>query len=180
MVDLDQWMQAVNYEVTGGWKPLLKAFGEHTHAYECTTVNKHGKILADLCCEFNKITKDACLIEAHDYINDKSYRWVRPDLKESYIKECASWDESFESFETTKDRLEYIDLETESDILSKTMSIFEGFPYDDRVEVPIDLDDKELFDLMRQAHLKDVTLNQYVASILENYIENFNSNRNNL
>lgn len=177
MLDLDQWLQAVNYEVTEGWKPLWKAFGEHTHSYECTTEDKNGEFLASLSCEFNKITKEVCLIEAHDYIRDISYRWIRPDLKESYIKECAS---RGVSFETANDRLDYIDLDTESDILSKTMSIFEGFPYDDRVEVPIDLDDGELFELMRQAHLKDVTLNQYVADILENYIENFNSKRNNL
>lgn len=172
MIDLDQWMQAVNYEVTEGWKPRWKAFGEHTHAYACTTEDNSGVFLASLSCEFNKITKDVCLIEAHDYIRDKSYRWIRPDLKDLYVNECAGRGVPFESAD---DRLNYIDLDTESDILSKTMSIFEGFPYDDRVEVPIDLEDEELFKLMKQAHLKDVTLNQYVTDILEGYIANFNS-----
>ena len=42
----------------------------------------------------------------------------------------------------------------------------------DRVNVDIDLNDEELFTLMKMAHERDITLNQLVNNILTDYFEN--------
>ena len=41
----------------------------------------------------------------------------------------------------------------------------------DKVDVELDLDDKLLFDLMKEAHKRDITLNQLVEKILVELIE---------
>jgi hypothetical protein len=46
-----------------------------------------------------------------------------------------------------------------------------GQDYDTRVSVPVELDDSELFELMRRAHERDITLNQLVEEILRAVIE---------
>jgi predicted HicB family RNase H-like nuclease len=43
---------------------------------------------------------------------------------------------------------------------------------DDRKEVELDLEDTELFNLMLMAHNQDITLNQLVEKILQEYIDN--------
>ena len=43
---------------------------------------------------------------------------------------------------------------------------------DTRKEVELDLADNELFDLMLMAHTQDITLNQLVEKILQEYIDN--------
>ena len=43
---------------------------------------------------------------------------------------------------------------------------------DNRKEVELDLEDTELFDLMLMAHKQDITLNQLVEKILQEYIYN--------
>ena len=44
----------------------------------------------------------------------------------------------------------------------------------DRVNVDIDLNDEELFTLMKMAHERDITLNQLVNNVLTDYFENNN------
>lgn len=43
---------------------------------------------------------------------------------------------------------------------------------DNRKEIELDLEDNELFDLMLMAHTQDITLNQLVEKILQEYIDN--------
>jgi predicted HicB family RNase H-like nuclease len=43
---------------------------------------------------------------------------------------------------------------------------------DNRKEVELELPDNELFDLMLMAHTQDITLNQLVENILQEYINN--------
>jgi hypothetical protein len=42
-----------------------------------------------------------------------------------------------------------------------------GLDYDSRVDVPLDLEDELVFEMMKQAHDRDITLNQYVELILK-------------
>jgi hypothetical protein len=43
------------------------------------------------------------------------------------------------------------------------------------VSVDIDIDDDELFHLMKLAHAKDITFNKLVESMLQEYIDNYTS-----
>jgi hypothetical protein len=96
------------------------------------------------------------------------YRWINPSYKQAYITEAESrnvdpnraWDD-----------VKWIDLEVEEDWLEKAESIFNGKPFDTRVKVPIELDDKTMLDMCMKAHERDITLNQLVEEILLAFIE---------
>jgi len=44
---------------------------------------------------------------------------------------------------------------------------------DNRVEVPLDLPDSELLVLFKLAHEKDMTFNNFVEQVLQDYLEQF-------
>jgi hypothetical protein len=68
--------------------------------------------------------------------------------------------------------LEYIDLEVDDDFIQKCLSIIAKEPYDTRVTVPLDLDQDTMYNLMKMAHEKDITLNQMVELLLRDMIDN--------
>jgi hypothetical protein len=69
------------------------------------------------------------------------------------------------------DNIKWVDLETEQDFLEKANAIFKGQPYDTRVSVPLDLNDEELFAMMKLAHQRDITLNQLMVEVLQAAID---------
>ena len=49
-------------------------------------------------------------------------------------------------------------------------------PEDKEMEtVEINIDDADLFELMKLAHAKDITFNELVESMLQEYIDNYTS-----
>jgi hypothetical protein len=66
----------------------------------------------------------------------------------------------------------YVDLDVDDDFIQKCLAIREGEDYDTRVSVPLELEDDQLFDLMKMAHEQDLTLNQLVENILRQVVEN--------
>ena len=98
----------------------------------------------------------------------KPYRWINPFYKQAYITEAESrnvdpnqaWDD-----------VQWVDLETEEDWLEKAESIFNGKPFDTRVQVPLELDEKTMLDICMKAHERDITLNKMVEIILQEAIE---------
>jgi len=67
--------------------------------------------------------------------------------------------------------VDYVDLETDEDWLTKAQAIVSGQDYDTRVSVPLDIEDDLVFEMMKQAHNRDITLNQYVELILKQVID---------
>jgi len=69
------------------------------------------------------------------------------------------------------DDVDYIDLEVDDDFFQKALSIKAGEVYDTRVTIPLDLSDEEVFELMKMAHARDLTLNEFVEEMLREYIK---------
>jgi hypothetical protein len=98
----------------------------------------------------------------------RPYRWLNLEYKEAYYKECKqrkikkniAWDD-----------VKWIDLEVEEDFLEKAQAMFEGKPFDTRIQVPIELDDDVMLKLCMEAHKLDITLNQMVEKVLRKVIE---------
>jgi len=107
--------------------------------------------------------------------NDKHrpYRWIDPDYIDFYIKES-----NYRGIDTKLawDDVQYIDLETEEDILKKTEAIFNGENFDTRIEVAIELDDDTWLELAKQAHKHDITINKMVEKVLQHCIDNHTVN----
>jgi hypothetical protein len=69
------------------------------------------------------------------------------------------------------DDVDYVDLEVDDDFIQKCLSIKEGEDYDTRVSVPLELDNDEMFELMKMAHEQDLTLNEFVEQLLRRVIQ---------
>lgn len=101
--------------------------------------------------------------------NMRPYRWLDPSTKAAYVAEA---DKRGINANQAWDNTEWIDLETEEDFIEKATAIFNGDgEFDTRIQVPLDLDDELLFDLMKKAHEKDITLNKMVELVLQAAID---------
>ncbi len=97
----------------------------------------------------------------------KPYRWLNPDHKDAYHIESKkrkvdpdqAWDD-----------VKWVDLEVEEDFFEKAEAMFNGEEFDNRVQVPLDLDDDLMMQLFMEAHKRDITLNQLVEEILKKVI----------
>ena len=163
MITVQNFTEAINFQITGGSTYGWDCFGPDARWLDSEESQKYT---ANIVIAGQDRT--VCIAELHDYVNRRSYRWINPDCRTSYIFESAerSVDHN-EAYEGVR----FVDLEPE-DFLAKTASVVAGqFDYDTRVTVPIDLPDEELFALMKIAHERDITLNQLVEQILTEVIE---------
>jgi predicted nucleic acid-binding protein len=98
---------------------------------------------------------------------------INPGLVEAHKKEA---EQRIVDLNQAWDDVKFIDLEVEEDWLDKAQAIVAGEDYDDRVQMPLTLDNDQLFDLMKLAHERDVTLNQMVETVLREHIEQHEKN----
>ena len=55
--------------------------------------------------------------------------------------------------------------------MEKAQAIVNGTEYDTRVQVPLELDDDTMFQMMRMAHERDLTLNEFVEDLLREFLK---------
>lgn len=108
-------------------------------------------------------------VSATDDDSIRPYRWLNPKYKEAMIAEA---EERKVDPDQAWDDVKWCDLETEQDWIEKATAVFNGEEFDERIQVPLDLEKDELFKLMEMAHERDVTLNKMVEIILQNMIDN--------
>jgi hypothetical protein len=53
------------------------------------------------------------------------------------------------------------------------MALMNGEEYDDRVAIPLNLPDDVLLILMKEAHEKDITFNQYLTEIISEKLKQY-------
>jgi len=117
---------------------------------------------------FDTKTQVVYQMEAWDYKRNREYRWINPDFKAAF--EAESKQRGISLTESLDDR-NFIDLETEEDILEKSRAIVRGEEYDTRVSVPINLTEAETLALMLMAHEQDITFNQLMVNVLQAAID---------
>lgn len=164
-ISIEQFMDCIQYKITGGYDYLWKCFGEDCYCIESEDT-KHDQYSTSMV--FSRVTHTVFAMEVWDYGRKIVYEWINPEYKQAYKRECREKDVYFKK-EDGEDKKVYVELAT--DIISKTKSIVSGESYDDRVVVPLVLPDDELFRLMIYAHERDITLNQSVEEILRIYID---------
>lgn len=151
MLTLKEWMELVDYRITEGseWHGnipdmyCLDSWSGDQDGYSFTI----GFSLKDQRVYF---------VEACDYQNSRAYRLKDPGIE----MDNQAWDNT-----------EWRDLEVDDDFIQKALAIKAGENYDTRVSVPLELEDELLFELMKQAHEQDITLNQMVEQVLREVIE---------
>lgn len=108
-------------------------------------------------------------IKTHAWDEDmRPYRWLNSEYKDIMIAEAKSrkvkWRKAW-------DDVKWVDLEVEEDFLEKAKAIFNGEEFDERIKVPIELEDDVMLKLCMEAHKRDITLNTLVEEILQTLID---------
>jgi len=99
----------------------------------------------------------------------KPYRYIDPEYRLSHATEAEDRNVDFNQ---AWDDVMWVDLETEEDFIEKATKIFNGESFDDRIQVPVELDDDTLLKLTMEAHKRDITLNKLIEEILRELIVN--------
>lgn len=117
---------------------------------------------------FNTQTQEVYTAEVNDKENKhRPYRWLNPIYKEDMYQEARR-----RRVEANRawDNVMWTDLEVQEDWLDKARAIMRGEEFDERIEVPLDLDDDTLMQLFMMAHERDITMNQMVEIVLKEVI----------
>ncbi len=151
MITLKEWMELVDYKVTEGRDYYTNIPGLYSMSSWNERQDGHSFFIAfDPNDEQRVYTVEAC-----DYANKRAYRLKDPAI----VLDAEAWDEC-----------DFVDLETDDDFIQKALAIKAGETYDTRVSVPLELEDDLMFELMKKAHERDITLNQMVEEILREVI----------
>lgn len=161
-ITLQDYMKAINYQVTSGSEFEWHCFGENVHQLESADRDdNHATYTA--CVVFDKSTQVVYELQAWDYLKNCTYRWIAPKFVETYKEEYAVHKLPFD---IALDNEKFIDLDVVEDILEKITAIVAGEEYDARVQIPIDFSDAELLLFALEAHKRDITLNQFINDAL--------------
>jgi hypothetical protein len=161
---LKEWMDACEYRITEGSEYQWACYGPEAYCLDSWNGRQDGHSFTVI---FDKQDQTVYELQAHDYVNNRAYRWINPDYKLEF--DAESVDRGVDAEEAWDD-LKYVLLETTEDFFDKMTAIYEGEDYDTRVQVPLTLDDDQMFELMKMAHAEDITLNQLVERLLRRTI----------
>jgi hypothetical protein len=165
MLTVKEWMELVDYRITEGSDYGWMCFGPK--AYSLSSWNgEHDGYSFNIV--FDNTDQTVYTVEVCDYKNDRAYRIINPLFKDAYDSES---DDRSVLGNQAWDDVDWIDLESDDDFIQKGLAIRDGEDYDTRVSIPLDLPDDVLFELMKQAHERDITLNELMEEIVRNAVE---------
>jgi hypothetical protein len=165
MITLKDWMEIANYRITEGSAYMWDCYGSNAYRLDSWNGDQDGHSVSVL---FDTKTQEVYEASAYDYKNNRAYRLINPTYIKKFKKESKNRDVNFNE---AWDDVVYTDLETEDDYLEKARAIVAGEEYDTRVEMPLVLDSDQLFELMKVAHSRDITLNELVEDVLQDAIK---------
>lgn len=169
MITLKQWMEVCNYRITEGSEYCWECYGSNAYRLDSWNGDQDGHTISII---FDTRTQEVYEVTAYDYKRERAYRMINPAYRDAFNEEVKSRDVTDEAWEDDYGNpVKYNDLETEDDYIEKATAICNDEEYDTRIEVPLTLNDDELYQLMKLAHERDVTLNTLVEEMLVEFIE---------
>ena len=165
-MQLKDFLETIDYRITEGSAYQWQCFGPNAYCLDHWNGDQDG---ASLSVCFDKQDQTVYQVDAHDYNNQRSYRWTNPEFAKLFKTEATGRGVGNEAY----DDVEYIDLETEQDYLEKARAIFLGQEYDTRVSVPVEFSDEDLLKYMKLAHERDITFNELITEALVEAIDEF-------
>jgi hypothetical protein len=160
MITLKEWMEATGFRITEGSDYGWNCYGDNSYRLDSWNGEQDGHSASIV---FDTRTHEVYEVSVCDYTRNRAYRLINPEYLEANKAEARNNEVEFRE---AWDDVNYTDLEVNEDMMAKIIAIFNEEDYDTRVEVPLDLDDDLLFALMKQAHERDITLNQMVEQVL--------------
>jgi hypothetical protein len=168
MITLKEWMEIADYRITEGSDYMWNCYGQKAYQLSSWNGEHDGFSFAIVFDTFDQTVYE---VEVCDYAKNRAYRIINPLVRNEHEGEA---DARNINFNEAWDDVNWVDLETDDDFIQKCLSIKAGEEYDDKVEVPLDLDENDLFELMKLAHERNITLNQLVEDILRQAVEERN------
>ena len=165
MLTIKEFMELIEYRITEGSDYCWRCFGDNAYSISSWNGDQDGWSFAVV---FDTKTQCVYTVEACDYKNDRAYRMINPEYRSAYEAESKQFGHSANE---AWDDVDYVDLETVEDFVIKSQAIKDGVDYDTRVEIVLDLTDEEIKTLMARAHEADLTVNQFVEQVLQQYID---------
>lgn len=169
MITFKDWLEAVDYRITEAGGYGWGCYGEHVQTFTYWD-GSHTGVSTDII--FDLKTQVVYEVTAHDFAMSKSYRMINPKYRAGYQAEVKAREQDDWAY----DDVAYVDLETDEDLKDKLTKILKYEIYDTRIEVPLDLNRDQIYQMMEQAHKKDMTLNQYVEDLLRQVIDGVKPN----
>lgn len=165
MITIKEFMEIVDYKITEGSEYCWNCYGFDAYRLDSWNQEQDGHTVSII---FDTKTHVVYEATAYDYKRNRAYRMINPDYKAVHDQEAINRDvDSKQAW----DDVNYVDLDTDDDFIQKATAIRAGEDYDTRVSVPLNLPDDELFQLMKLAHERDMTLNQLVEEALQAAID---------
>jgi hypothetical protein len=165
MLTIKEFMELIDYRITEGSDYCWRCFGDNAYSISSWNGDQDGWSFAVV---FDTKTQCVYTVEACDYKNNRAYRMINPEYRSAYEAESKQFGHSADE---AWDDVDYVDLETVEDFVTKSQAIKAGVDYDTRVDIVLDLTDEEISQLMTAAHDADMTVNQYVEYVLQQYID---------
>jgi hypothetical protein len=165
MITMKEWMELVEYRITEGSDYGWQCYGSDAYMLDSWNGEQDGHSFTII---FDTKDQTVYEVQAHDYVHNRAYRMINGDFAKKNRKEAKRRDiDRHEAW----DNVDYVDLDVDDDFFQKALAIREGEDYDTRVSVPLELDDAAMFQMMRMAHERDLTLNEFVEDVLRKAIE---------
>ena len=169
MITLKQFFETFDYRITEGDQYGWECYGPNAYTIDSWNgIHGAGGFAGSVV--FDTQTQTVYEAEVCDYTRDRAYRLINPAYIEAHKKEVTNRGEWANK---AWDDVKFVDLEVEEDWLEKAQAIVAGKDYDDRVQMPLTLNDDQLFELMKLAHQSDVTLNKMIETVLKEHIEQY-------
>jgi hypothetical protein len=161
MLTLPEFLELIDHRITGGSEFQWQCYGNLAQVIDSDGANYSFSVV------FDRDDQEVYEVTVCDYANNRAYRMIDPDFKFGHDDEAAgrgvpanqAWDD-----------VRYVDLDVADDFMQKGLAIRDGKPYNTRVQLDLDLPDELLFDLMKLAHQRDITLNHLIEQILREAI----------
>ena len=169
-------IQACEARVSGGSEYQWACYGPNARYMDFS--DRDGTECVSIV--FDTKTQVVYEATAYDYKHDRAYRLINNDYAKQHqleVKEKGHTNTAWELDDETP--IPYIDLETVEDYLDKCHAIQTGEDYDTRVEMPLDISDKDLLYYMKAAHKLDITFNEFVTRALSELIAKHTSKDDN-
>ena len=155
--------ECFGHRISGGTEYGWHCFGDNARYLDFESEYAHGSVVFDTT---NQLVYIAEINSKTD--SARPYQWVNPEFNQAYLDECkdreidprSAWDDT-----------KYVVLETSEDFLEKAHAIFNNLDFDERVSVPLDLDNDVILVLALEAHKRDITINKMVELVLQRAID---------
>lgn len=156
----NEYMVLINDKITSGSEYCWNCYG--TTAYEYSHEQDEGSRYS-ISIVFDTHDRTVYELTALDYENEVQFRWINPAFKNALKAECKS--RNFD-FYTAFDDAFYTDISSVVEFLSAAIDIINRKEDKTTVLVSLDIPDDVLRFLIAQAATEDITLNQYIETIL--------------